>query len=116
MSQHNQLTLVNQKMPVFKGCTLQEVGIVFFLAYGICFVILAFLSESAMGTILPAVILNILPAILLTWVLLKIVGRLKEGKPLGYAQIKINLWFARLGIKKNTYITESKQWSIGRYE
>ena len=116
MSAHNQLTLINQKMPIFKGCTLQEVGIIFFLVYSLCFLILALLSESLFGNLLPAVILNILPAILVTSIVLKIVGRLKVGKPLGYAQIKINLWLVKAGFKKNPYLTESRPWSIGRYE
>ena len=110
------LALINQKMPVLKGCTLQEVSLVFLLVYVSSFSVLSILSSLLLGTIIPVLLLNIAPAILITWIILNFVGRLKVGKPLGYAQIKINLWLAKAGFKKNPYLTESRAWSIGRYE
>lgn len=116
MNNSQDLSYINQKMPVFKGCTLQEAGLIFSITYFICLIGLSIVSIDLFGTVLLGVALSIFPSIVISWALLIKIGRLKEGKPLGYSEIKINLWLSSLGLKKNPYITQSRAWSIGRYD
>lgn len=68
------------------------------------------------GTIVPVIALNILPTLLITWAVLQFAGHYKVGKPQGYAELKLNLYLIKLGLKKSPYITTSQKWGVGRYD
>ena len=110
------LDYINQKMPLYKGCTFFEIGLILFLSYIIALCIFGSLSIVFFGTVLPAVSLNIFPTLFFALTILNLISHYKVGKPLGYAELKLKLYLIRLGLAQNPYIKKSQKWGVGRYD
>lgn len=111
------LNHINQKMPIYKGCTLFELVIVSSSYLIICGISLSIITWIFIGYASIGCALTMISTVHMTRFLLGRLQRLKYGKPHGYYQQLFlkKLSDSYLGIFwQSPHITREDRWSVRR--
>lgn len=110
----NWLNRLNYKMPIYRGCTFEEVlalgGFYFLITTPIAMIVL----KVMLGITVPAIIIGLVLAILFTQLSTKFVEKFKDGKPYGYLSQSLHIWLAKTGLKSSVYLMRQGKWSVRR--
>ena len=109
-----QLNLVNELMPLYKGCNIREIALIFTLCSALSFALLTVFSLMVFNSMLPVVIGNIFPSLLLTFICLNILSRYKEDKPAGFDKVSFYLWLAKTKLYHAPFIEREGCWEVRR--
>lgn len=100
---------------VFSGCTMKELQHIVLASLAFAIAIMGSLSSLLFGMFMIGVGLAFPTTVVLTWVLAKVLQRIKQGRPKGYIKQRVLLWLEDAGLKASPYVRRSGRWSVGRW-
>jgi len=106
-------TRLNAEPPVFRGCSISELIVLAGLSAAI-FIPLSVILLSFVGYAMMGIGIGSLLSIAGIVAGATQLQKMKRGRPLGYYQLQIALFFDHAGIKKLGIIKQSGHWRIGR--
>jgi conjugative transfer region protein (TIGR03750 family) len=110
------LNNINQKMPIYKDCTLGEVMMTAITSLLVLVLFFSLLSRVIFGYFWPGYLLASGLFFFVTKLLLSILQKLKYGKPYGYYQHLTIKKLSEFGLIKNKFLIRHGRWSVRRFK
>jgi conjugative transfer region protein (TIGR03750 family) len=108
------LNEINQKMAIYKDCTLGEIMLVGTVAFFSELIIFSAIAKILFGYAAIGVAFAMLAFFHTTKVLLSQLQKIKYGKPFGYYKHLLVKKIINIGLLTNLYLTREGKWSIRR--
>lgn len=105
---------INQKMPIYRDCTLGEIMFVGAMIFLIETLIFSLVTKLLFGYAFIGVAITFIGFFHTTKYYLNKLQKLKYGKPYGYYQQLLIKKLSDMGLIKGLYITRIGRWSVRR--
>ncbi|MDA1370257.1 MAG: TIGR03750 family conjugal transfer protein [Proteobacteria bacterium] len=104
---------LNAEPAIFRGCSVSELMMLVMIG-GAVLVPSSIIVCGLMGYLMMGVGIGLLLVIACVVIGANVMQRIKRGRPLGFYQLRLRLWFDNLHLVRSPYIRESQVWDIGR--
>jgi len=104
---------LNVEPVIFKGCSSSELGIIVGVA-ALVWLPVSLLVAGLMGAVTMGFGLAGVGVVGTVIVMASVFQRLKRGRPDGYYQQHVSIWFSDHGLRHAPFIRRSGAWDIGR--
>lgn len=105
---------INQKMPIYRDCTLGEILFVGSSVFIVESILLALIARLVFGYGSIGLILTLVSFFYITKFLLHKLQKLKYGKPFGYYKQLTVKKLSEMGLMKSPYLIRIGKWSVRR--
>ena len=104
---------LNVEPAIFKGCSSSELGIIVGVA-ALVWLPVTLLLTDLMGAVTMGFGLAGVGVVGTVIVMASVFQRLKRGRPDGYYQQQVSIWFSDHGLRRAPFVRRSGAWDIGR--
>jgi conjugative transfer region protein (TIGR03750 family) len=104
---------LNVEPAIFKGCSSSELGIIVGVA-ALVWLPVSLVLAGLMGAVTMGFGLAGVGVVGTVIVMASVFQRLKRGRPDGYYQQQVSIWFSDHGFRRAPFIRRSGPWDIGR--
>ena len=104
---------LNVEPVIFKGCSSSELGVIVGVA-ALVWLPVSLLLAGLMGAVTMGFGLAGIGVVGTVIVMASVFQRLKRGRPDGYYQQQMSIWFSDHGLRRALFIRRSGAWDIGR--
>ena len=104
---------LNVEPVIFKGCSSSELGVIVGVA-ALVWLPVSLLLAGLMGAVTMGFGLAGIGVVGTVIVMASVFQRLKRGRPDGYYQQHVSIWFSDHGLRRAPFIRRSGAWDIGR--
>lgn len=104
---------LNAEPVIFRGCSSSELGMIVGLAI-VVWLPFSLLLAWLLGAVTMGFGIAGVGVVATVVVLATLFQRIKRGRPEGYYQQWLRIWFHRLGLYRTPWVLRSGSWDIGR--